>query len=182
MKIYRYMSFAEFNAMMSGITLEHKGFAKRKLRYSIMKSNHTGFSFFPESVEFSMLDEKMVDEELIVKEYNFKFTPEGCYSFLRGHVSSDVLVEFEVLDESKLNLDSDIYNIFFVREWVEDFVYIHEYHLKQYDWTILRPLKAKIIKGYNMTKNGWFDLHVNMEDVDMIRKLQVMDQLEELFE
>ena len=90
MKVYRYMSFKEFNTMILGIPVVHK---KRAFR---ARTNSYGFCFLPETTEFSVYSEYSNER------HDFSYNAEQCYEFLSGIVSEDILVEFEVLNESIL--------------------------------------------------------------------------------
>ena len=170
MKVYRYMSFKEFNTMILGIPVVHK---KRAFR---ARTNSYGFCFLPETTEFSVYSEYSNER------HDFSYNAEQCYEFLSGIVSEDILVEFEVLNESILFEGYGVYaDPTYISGW-DGRICIIEYSTPQYDWTTLRPLRAKIPERDWGTKNEWFNLHIDMEDVEMIRELLVMEQLEELAE
>lgn len=171
MKVYRYMSFKEFNTMILGIPVVHK---KRAFK---ARTNSYGFCFLPETTKFSVYEDDYSN-----KKHDFFYSAEQCYEFLSGIVSNDILVEFEVLDESILSEGYGIYaDPTYISGWWGT-IGIIEYSTIQYDWTTLRPLRAKIPNETWGPKNEWFDLHVDMEDVEMMRELLVMEQLEELAE
>lgn len=170
MKVYRYMSFKEFNTMILGIPVVHK---KRAFR---ARTNSYGFCFLPETTEFSVYGDYPNNR------HDFSYSAEQCYEFLRGLVSKDILVEFEVLDKSTLFQGYGVYADPTGIDFWDGRIGIIEYSTPQYDWTTLRPLRAKIPNRNWEAKNEWFDLHIDMEDVEMMRELLVMEQLEELAE
>ena len=99
MKVYRYMSFKEFNTMILGIPVVHK---KRAFR---ARTTSYGFCFLPETTDFYVAEENCPSNS-----HKFSYSAEECYEFLDGIVSDDILVEFEVLDRFALSQGWGIYS------------------------------------------------------------------------
>ena len=83
MKLYRYMSTAEFQKMSAGCPITGHHFSK-------MNTSSDGVCFFGEVVKTYGYD------------HNYEYNPSQAWAFLFGIVSADVLVEFDVADTSEV--------------------------------------------------------------------------------
>ena len=150
MKVYRYMSNAEFNKLINGQSLHNP-----KVRNTAC-SNSCGFCFLAETTTFTTRD-------FDGQEKTYEYTPEECSSFLDGIISEDVLVEFDVLDTNLLNCGFGVYmNPVTVRYDVT--IRISEYSCHTYDRTVLRPIRY--MRGTpecytDWRKQHWVELSAN---------------------
>ena len=120
MKLYRYMSNREFAALTSGVPLVYrKGTHKSR-------TGSEGFCFLGETTEMN----------------GMSYTPEECYTFLCGIVTSDVLVEMEIDNPA---LVSESWGVYAVPDgaW-EDCDTITEYCTMQYNRDTFRPLRYAV--------------------------------------
>lgn len=78
MKLYRYMSIEEFNYVCLGLDMVNKN------RHKYCRTGSVGFCFLGEHTK------ELYGDRV--------FSPDGCYRFLSGIVSRDVLVEFDAPD------------------------------------------------------------------------------------
>lgn len=117
-KVYRFMSFQEFDKLTAGCELVNRSTMPGR------RTNSVGFCFLPESVD-------MGDEV---------WPPEECHRFLSGIVSEDVLVEFEVQDDSALEWSWGIYANPYTDDWY-DRICIDELCCQKYSRDTLRPVR-----------------------------------------
>lgn len=146
-KVYRYMSFNEFEALMNGIQLSNPKIRNWKT------TNSCGFCFLAETTAFSVRN-----QDGIVQHY--KLRAENC-CFLDGIVSNDVLVEFEVKDNSLLRKGFGVYwNPYY--SGYEQTITIDEYSCHSYNKTMLQPIRAKINSCkdfcYSWSESSWTNL------------------------
>ena len=128
-KFYRYMSLAEMQKLTSGMELIHKG------RFHA-RTDSEGFCFLSEKTKASSLHD----------ENEYVFSPEECYDFLGGIVSSDVLVEFEANDDVSFTESYGIYADPMTDGW-DDFIEATEYCIPSYSLDTLKPIRYAMFRG-----------------------------------
>lgn len=136
MKVYRFMSFKEFNKMLAGVPIVgRKSFNAR--------TSSSGICFLPEVVKFNSSD----GEE-------YEFCPSACFCFLNGIVSSDVLVEFETDREfqESYGIYADPCGSYY------DCICIRELCIPEYDREILIPLRY-CVDVAPCVKEKWYDVN-----------------------
>lgn len=106
MKVYRYMSSKEFQMLTAGMTISGK-------KYHACRTTSTGVCFLAENTTFWS---DTLHEEIT-------FSPEACYDFLAGIVSSDVLVEFRTECEvtESIGVYADPFGCFYDRIVIPEF-------------------------------------------------------------
>lgn len=117
MRIYRFMSFREFNLMEAGCDIVGKTHYKAR-------TTSTGVCFLPTFVE--------------AYEYDYVFEPDQYYRFMSGVVTADVLVEFEA-DRSLFTVGYGTYS-FPYGIW-DDFMDVMEYSIPYYNREIIKPVR-----------------------------------------
>lgn len=138
MKVYRYMSRKEFDAVWNGEELindmDHG--ARRA------KTNSVGFCFLGEEGDGN------------------PYSPIDSYQFLSGIVSDDILVEFEVLDESSLTESWGVYADPCWNHW-DDTIIVKEYCTTRYSSETLKPLRYTPDVGFDICEKDvhWYDFH-----------------------
>lgn len=141
MKVYRYMSFAEFNKMSIGCTMtndsKHKG----------CRTSSVGFCFLAEENKFYSYG---CEEEV-------SLSADACYMFLCGIVSDDVLVEFEVAEGFELGVDYGIYADPY-GGWDDPSICIDEYTTMSYSRDELIPTRYAI-KNEDTDRFNWFNFN-----------------------
>ena len=133
MKLYRYMSFNEFNKMNAGITIVGKRSFKAR-------TNSEGICFLgektPAETYYTEYDENDLPYSV---EVNYTFTPEDCMRFLCGIVSKDILVEFET-DSTNIRESWGTYS----DPYGEDCMGITEYCTPSYNRDTFIPVRYAI--------------------------------------
>ena len=144
MRIYRYMSAKEFNMLSAGITIEGKRFLK-------CRTSSEGVCFLGSETTF------VAEDPLTGDMTERTFSPEMCIRFLGGIVTNDVLVEFEVTDESILRETVGVYANPLSDYW-GDYVNVPELCCDSYNRETLVPLRYAIVKdGWQWE---WYDCHM----------------------
>lgn len=114
MKLYRFMSFKEFNDLTFGMNMvSHNSHAK-------CRTNSVGFCFLGEQTDVM----------------GRALTPVQCFQFLRGIVSDEILVEFE----APSNAVRASYGVY-ANPFSDDFVVVDEYCTEHYNHKVFRPLR-----------------------------------------
>jgi hypothetical protein len=133
MKLYRYMSREELDIYKSG------GYVvgRRRTRYS--NSDWHGVCFLGEVTKFTSYYEGEGEE--------YSFTPKKCATFLCGIVANDLLVEFEVLDQSLVSEDHGIIYADPINGAWEARISITEYSMERYSQKELRLLNAWFVES-----------------------------------
>lgn len=135
MKVYRYMSFREFQLVTSGVELVYNS-----NRWAGARTSSQGYCFLGEDTTVRSSVERLNPETDELEEAEpVEFDPIGCYSFLAGIVSKDVLVEFEVTKTSNLQESSGVYADPF-GGW-SDYCEVTEYCTQSYSRDSLVPTK-----------------------------------------
>lgn len=134
MKVYRYMSWGEFNKMAAGLEIVGK-------RHYNANTTSTGICFLPETVTWSSFDgEGYID---------YSQRAEECLNFLSGIVSDDVLVEFEA-DSTRLTETCGQYADPCICEWGA-YISITEYCAPSYSRDSIRPLRYALVDAIRDT-------------------------------
>lgn len=84
-----------------------------------------------------------------------EFSPEQCYSFLRGIVSDDLLVEFEV-ESSEIKESEGTYSNPIDQD---DLIDIVEYCADDYDRDRFVPLRYAVQKDVFSNKFDWYNFN-----------------------
>ena len=117
MKVYRFMSFREFNLMEAGCDIVGKSHYKAR-------TNSSGVCFLPEVVE--------------AYDYGYTFKPDKYIEFMSGVATTDVLVEFEA-DEKMFTEAYGVY-AFPYGIWDDD-MDVKEYNIPQYNREYVKPTR-----------------------------------------
>lgn len=122
MYLYRYMSKKEFDAMMAFLPVNHS-----KQAFTA-RTNSCGFCFLPEITIWT-------DNE----NNKFEYTAEKCYSFLSGIVSNEILVKFELSNET-FNKFHTGYGVYCNPMYWDETIDITEYSICSYNRNELIPV------------------------------------------
>lgn len=142
MKIYRYMSFAEFQKMSTGMDM----FPFRNNFQA--RTTSKGFCFLGEITTF-------VSSYYGEDAQEISFSPEQCHQFLYGIVCDDILVEFEV-DENLLQKTIGEYSDPIYEECN---IIIDEYCTKTYNRDNFIPLRYAIQDGVYSHNFVWYNFN-----------------------
>ena len=145
MKLYRYMSFKEFQKMASGMDMKH---SKNSFK---SRTDSKGFCFIGEKTSF-------VSSDCEGNQQEFTFSPEECHQFLDGIVTDDVLVEFEA-DENLLQKTTGIYADPIFQEW-DCYISIAEFCAMSYNRDDFIPLRYAIQDDFLSSNNiKWYNFN-----------------------
>lgn len=145
MKLYRYMSMEEFNAMSIGMDIVGIN------DFSANATTSTGVCFLGENTHFEII---LDNGEVIGRDYS----PEACYAFLNGIVSNDVLVEFVTTDAVTVTPSTGKYANPCSGIW-DDTIIITEYCMPKYNRDTLIPVAYTVDVDSSSTDWTWFDYH-----------------------
>lgn len=134
MKLYRYMSNKEFMLYTAGVRIAGHNHQAR--------TTSEGVCFLPEVI--NDVDGCMSSR-----------IPEECIEFLSGIVTDDVLVKFDVLDDSLIKESYGVYANPDTGDW-DDFVYITEYCAPYYDRNTMNAVAYAIVDEFGETY--WYEI------------------------
>lgn len=126
------MSMKEFEKLNSGMSLINRNQFKQNRTMSC------GFCFLPEST---------IIEDI-------EFNPIDCIEFLRGIVTNDILVEFEVSNSNSIRESMGVYAHPYL--WDEAII-INEYCTDTYSRNTFVPTRYALVES--RTKFQWYDFN-----------------------
>ena len=143
MKLYRYMSLAEFSKMLAGVDITGKRDFKAR-------TASEGVCFLAETT-VGTRSCFYTEEDSVVE-----FSPEWTIQFLEGIVTNDVLVEFETQEEVEESWG--IYADPLTDGWY-DTICINEYCVPSYNRDTFIPLRYALVDEDHIYKTVWYPVN-----------------------
>ena len=134
MKLYRYMSFKEYEDVIKGKPMVNTNSFEGK------RTNSKGFCFLGEKTQVEVYDEKIMD-----------YSPLECFEFLKGIVSKEILVEFEVVPEFEKNLKHGYGG--YTNQYTFQGMIIREFSVERYNKDVCVPKRVIIFPGFDIKED-----------------------------